>query len=120
MAQNLSLLSMQRFDHCWRLNRGRQTAKPIQNGQQLGAEKIQFAPELMQRVIFRIDSQLQLRALPLAADGVELNNAGITRDGLLMRMKDEDWDDVLEVNMTASMILCRAAMRGCYQSLLLS
>ncbi|MDC1383586.1 3-oxoacyl-[acyl-carrier-protein] reductase [Candidatus Puniceispirillum sp.] len=41
-----------------------------------------------------------------------VNNAGITRDGLLMRMKNKDWDDVLEVNMTASMILCRAAMRG--------
>ena len=41
-----------------------------------------------------------------------INNAGITRDGLLMRMKDDDWDSVLEVNMTASMSLCRAAMRG--------
>ena len=43
---------------------------------------------------------------------VLVNNAGITRDGLLMRMKDDDWDSVLEVNMTASMSLCRAAMRG--------
>ena len=41
-----------------------------------------------------------------------VNNAGITRDGLLMRIRDEDWDDVLEVNMTASMILCRVAMRN--------
>ena len=41
-----------------------------------------------------------------------VNNAGVTRDGLLMRMKDDDWDAVLEVNMTASMSLCRAAMRG--------
>ncbi|MGB1894197.1 MAG: 3-oxoacyl-[acyl-carrier-protein] reductase [Candidatus Puniceispirillaceae bacterium] len=41
-----------------------------------------------------------------------VNNAGITRDNLFMRMKDEDWDDVLEVNMTASMILCRSAMRA--------
>jgi 3-oxoacyl-[acyl-carrier protein] reductase len=41
-----------------------------------------------------------------------VNNAGITRDGLLMRMKNDDWDDVLEVNLTASMILCRAAMRA--------
>lgn len=41
-----------------------------------------------------------------------VNNAGITRDGLLMRMKNDDWDDVLEVNLRASMILCRAAMRG--------
>ena len=40
-----------------------------------------------------------------------VNNAGITRDGLMMRMKNDDWDDVLEVNLTASMILCRAAMR---------
>ena len=41
-----------------------------------------------------------------------VNNAGRTRDGLLMRMKNDDWDDVLEVNLTASMILCRAAMRS--------
>ena len=41
-----------------------------------------------------------------------VNNAGITRDNLFMRMKDEDWDNVLEVNMTASMILCRSAMRA--------
>jgi len=41
-----------------------------------------------------------------------VNNAGITRDNLAMRMKDEEWDQVLEVNLTASMILCRAALRG--------
>ena len=41
-----------------------------------------------------------------------MNNAGITRDGLLMRMKNDDWDDVLEVNLTASMVLCRSAMRA--------
>ena len=41
-----------------------------------------------------------------------VNNAGITRDNLFMRMKDEEWDDVLAVNMTASMLLCRSAMRA--------
>ncbi|MBU0726977.1 MAG: 3-oxoacyl-[acyl-carrier-protein] reductase [Alphaproteobacteria bacterium] len=41
-----------------------------------------------------------------------INNAGLTRDGLLMRMKDEDWDIVLEVNLTAGFRLTRAAMRG--------
>ncbi|MFL2845865.1 MAG: 3-oxoacyl-[acyl-carrier-protein] reductase [Candidatus Puniceispirillaceae bacterium] len=41
-----------------------------------------------------------------------VNNAGITSDGLLMRMKNEDWDNVLEVNLTASMMLCRAALRA--------
>jgi 3-oxoacyl-[acyl-carrier protein] reductase len=41
-----------------------------------------------------------------------VNNAGITRDGLLMRMKDDDWDAVLEVNLAATMSLCRAAVRS--------
>ena len=41
-----------------------------------------------------------------------VNNAGITRDNLFMRMKDEDWDDVLAINMTSSMLLCRSAIRA--------
>jgi 3-oxoacyl-[acyl-carrier protein] reductase len=41
-----------------------------------------------------------------------VNNAGITRDGLFMRMKDEDWDQVIEVNLTAGFRLTRAAVRG--------
>jgi len=39
-------------------------------------------------------------------------NAGITRDGLLLRMKDEDWDTVLRVNLEAYFRLSRAALRG--------
>jgi len=41
-----------------------------------------------------------------------VNNAGITRDGLLMRMKDADWDELIEINLTAGMLLCKAAMRA--------
>ena len=41
-----------------------------------------------------------------------VNNAGITRDNLMMRMKDEEWDDVLDVNMTASMMIARACLRA--------
>ena len=41
-----------------------------------------------------------------------INNAGITRDGLFMRMKDEDWDQVIEVNLSAGFRLSRAAVRG--------
>lgn len=41
-----------------------------------------------------------------------VNNAGITRDGLAMRMKDDDWAQVLDVNLTAAFRLSRAAMRG--------
>ena len=43
---------------------------------------------------------------------VLVNNAGITRDQLAMRMKDEDWDAVLDTNLGAVFRLCRAAMRG--------
>lgn len=39
-------------------------------------------------------------------------NAGITKDGLLMRMKDEDWAEVLKVNLESYFRLSRAAMRG--------
>lgn len=41
-----------------------------------------------------------------------VNNAGITQDGLAMRMKDEDWDRVLEVNLNAVARLSRAVLRG--------
>jgi 3-oxoacyl-[acyl-carrier protein] reductase len=44
--------------------------------------------------------------------GILVNNAGITRDGLFMRMSDEDWQQVLDVNLTATMRLCRASLRG--------
>ena len=45
-----------------------------------------------------------------------VNNAGITRDNLFMRLKDKDWDDVMEVNLTASMLLCRSAIRAMMKS----
>lgn len=41
-----------------------------------------------------------------------VNNAGLTRDGLAVRMKDEDWQVVLDVNLTAGFRLARAVLRG--------
>src|SRR5437588_2665601 len=41
-----------------------------------------------------------------------VNNAGITRDALALRLRDEDWQAVLEVNLTAAFRLARAALRG--------
>ncbi len=41
-----------------------------------------------------------------------VNNAGLTRDMLAMRMKDEDWQTVLDVNLTAAFRLSRAALKG--------
>ncbi len=49
-----------------------------------------------------------------AGGGLDIlvNNAGITRDGLALRMKDEDWQAVLDTNLTAAFRLSRAALRG--------
>ncbi|MEM6683443.1 MAG: SDR family NAD(P)-dependent oxidoreductase, partial [Pseudomonadota bacterium] len=41
-----------------------------------------------------------------------VNNAGLTRDNLAMRMKPEDWDTVIEVNLTAGFRLAQACLRG--------
>jgi 3-oxoacyl-[acyl-carrier protein] reductase len=41
-----------------------------------------------------------------------VSNAGLTRDGLLLRMKDEDWDTVIRVNLEAYFRLSRAALKG--------
>ncbi|TQV80681.1 3-oxoacyl-[acyl-carrier-protein] reductase [Denitrobaculum tricleocarpae] len=41
-----------------------------------------------------------------------VNNAGLTRDNLAMRLKDDDWDQVVEVNLTSSFRLAKACLRG--------
>ncbi len=43
---------------------------------------------------------------------VLVNNAGVTRDNLFLRMSDEEWSQVLEINLTSTMRLCRGALRG--------
>lgn len=48
-----------------------------------------------------------------AMDGLDIliNNAGMTKDMLAMRMKDEDWDQVIAVNLTAAFVLSREAIK---------
>lgn len=48
-----------------------------------------------------------------AMGGIDIlvNNAGMTRDNIFMRMKDEEWDEVLAVNLTAAFHLSRSALR---------
>jgi 3-oxoacyl-[acyl-carrier protein] reductase len=47
---------------------------------------------------------------------VLVNNAGITRDNLLMRMKDEEWDDVIQTNLTSAFRMSKACLRGMMKS----
>lgn len=57
---------------------------------------------------------LVARAEEAAGSGLDIliANAGITRDGLILRMKDEDWDTVIKVNLEAYFRLARAATKG--------
>lgn len=41
-----------------------------------------------------------------------VNNAGITRDNLILRMKDEEWDDLIRTNLSSIFHLCKACLRG--------
>jgi len=54
------------------------------------------------------------KAATAALGGVDIliNNAGITRDGLMLRMSDQDWDAVLAVDLSAPFRLTRALLRG--------
>lgn len=49
-----------------------------------------------------------------AMEGLDIlvNNAGMTRDNLFMRMKDEEWDEVIAVNLTAAFHLTRSVLKG--------
>ena len=47
-----------------------------------------------------------------AAPVVLVNNAGITRDNLLMRMKDEEWDDIINTNLSSIFRMSKAVLRG--------
>ena len=46
------------------------------------------------------------------APTILVNNAGITRDNLLMRMKDDEWDSVIETNLTSAFRMSKACLRG--------
>jgi len=69
--------------------------------------------------IGNLSDTTSVEALPKAAEeaagaGIDIlvNNAGITKDNLFMRMKDEEWDQVIAVNLTAAFRLSRAVLRG--------
>ena len=69
-------------------------------------------------LLCNLSDKQSVDALPKQAmdvlGGVDIlvNNAGITRDNLFMRMSDEEWQSVIDVNMTATMKLCKGVLRG--------
>ncbi len=59
-----------------------------------------------------VDAMIEAASEGLGPISILVNNAGITRDGLLMRMKNEAWSEVLETNLNGTFYCCRAACRG--------
>jgi len=58
-----------------------------------------------------VDALPKLAIEAMGSVDILVNNAGITRDQIFMRMSDEEWQSVLDVNLTATMRLCRGVMR---------
>ena len=59
-----------------------------------------------------VDALPKDAAAAMGSVDVLVNNAGITRDNLFMRMSDEEWSQVLEVNLTSTFRLCKGVLRG--------
>ena len=69
-------------------------------------------------VTCNLSDPVSVEALPKAAVAamgavdILVNNAGITRDNLFMRMSDDEWQSVIDVNLTSTFRLCRGVLRG--------
>ncbi|MDO5631728.1 MAG: 3-oxoacyl-ACP reductase FabG [Paracoccus sp. (in: a-proteobacteria)] len=59
-----------------------------------------------------VDALPKAAAEAMGSVDILVNNAGITRDNLFMRMSDEEWQQVLDMNLTSSFRLCRAVLKG--------
>jgi len=58
-----------------------------------------------------VDQVIDTMTSTFGAPSILVNNAGITRDNLLMRMKDEEWDDIINTNLTSVYRLSKACLR---------
>jgi 3-oxoacyl-[acyl-carrier protein] reductase len=69
-------------------------------------------------IVLDIASEASVDALFKELQGAEgaptivVNNAGITRDNLLLRMKSDDWDAVIDTNLSGAFRVCKASLRG--------
>ncbi len=59
-----------------------------------------------------VDEVIKTLSGEFGAPSILVNNAGITRDNLLMRMKDEEWDDIINTNLTSVYRLSKACLRA--------
>lgn len=89
---------------------GRDQARAEQSASEIGAEARGYAcdisdPGSVTALVERVEKDA-------GAVDILVNNAGITRDNILFRLKDEDWDAVLDANLRGAFVAIRAASRG--------
>src|SRR5690606_3111276 len=74
-----------------------------------GGRAIAVAGDVSQQEV--VDRVLKASSDEFGGIHILVNNAGITRDNLLMRMKEEDWDEVNRVNLKSAFLLSKAVVR---------
>ena len=77
--------------------------------QELGADHVALAANLSDAAA--VDGLVPRAVEALGKIDILINNAGVTRDNLAMRMKDEEWLDVIRINLEAAFRLSRAALK---------
>jgi 3-oxoacyl-[acyl-carrier protein] reductase len=89
-----------------------------EKGAQAISERMQAAGYKGKGMVLDVSDQASIDALMEAISsefgtpGILVNNAGITRDNLLMRMKDEEWEAIINTNLTSVFRLSKAVLRG--------
>ncbi|MDJ0277455.1 3-oxoacyl-[acyl-carrier-protein] reductase [Sphingomonas sp. 2R-10] len=76
---------------------------------ELGGDHVTLACDLSDGAA--VDALVPQAVAALGKLDILVNNAGVTRDNLAMRMKDDEWDQVIRVNLEAAFRLCRAAAK---------
>ncbi len=88
---------------------GRRQANLAEIRDQLGDDFVPIHCDLLDKSA--LEPMLSSATEALGSISILVNAAGVTQDGLLLRMTEKAWDDVLAVNLTAAMILTRRAMQ---------
>jgi len=89
---------------------GRNEGKLSELASSLGDRVFVFAADLSSSEA--VDALIKSAEEKMGQIDILVNNAGLTKDGLSMRMKDDDWQQVIDVNMSATFKLARACQRG--------
>lgn len=89
---------------------GRQADAARAGAETLGERAAGFGCDVADRA--QVDALIESVEAKLGAVSVLVNNAGITRDNLLLRLSDEDWDAVLDANLKGAFLMTRAVIKG--------